>query len=152
MSHFRSVVAIALLAPVPWLSSARQDTQGGPASEYVGDSPSLSLEVPLDPEFGAVAHLSFMMSKEVVDPVARKICRAASVFSFTTVKDQVQYDFGHISPLLDSAGTAAIETSAGFDQDGKSADYTVYLEPAEGMTWRTVKVAADLNVRVVELK
>jgi hypothetical protein len=150
--HLPSILTLVLLSPLPWVSTANQDTKGGPASEYVGESPSLSLEVPLDPKLDAVAHISFMMSKEVVDPVGRKVCRAASVFTFTTVKGQVQFDFGHISPLLDSTGTAAIESSAGFDQDGESADYALYVEPAKGLTWRTVKVATDLSIRVVEQK
>jgi hypothetical protein len=90
--------------------------------------------------------VGFLISNELVHPESGKACRVASLFTYTTVGDQVQYNFGHISPVLDGSGTTPIETSAGYGGEIDLPDYTVHCAPKQGLTWTTVRDAKDLAI------
>lgn len=146
-----ALLGLLLAAAIPAVSAVTR-AQDGPATEYVGPLPAVTAEVPLDPSIGAVLHVSFLLSGELLDPVNRRPCRVVSVFTFTTVRDQVQYTLCHINPVRASNGNERIETGAGFDQDGNAADYTVFCEPKKGLTWRTVRGADDLTITPVKVE
>lgn len=145
-----AIGGIALLSvSLPALAGSRP--QDGSASSSDRIRPVIAREITLDTKVNAVLHLSFLISRPLVDGQTKENCRVASVLGFTDVNGQIQYDLAHASPAVPGRGRDPIEFVIGFDQEGTSGDFRVRLEPQVRKTWNDVIDVEDLAVSTTKL-
>jgi len=144
-------IATLTLAGVGLSSITRARAQDGSTDPSDRSRPVVAREVTLDAKVNAVLHLSFLISRPLVDGQTKEACRVASVLGFTDVNGRIQYDLAHASPAVAGRGSDPIEFVIGYDEGGASGDYRVRLEPAPRMTWSEVIDVEDLTVSTTRL-